>query len=171
MLFAAILPAGLAVRSAAAQAATSRARDAGFNADSLMVWASVALGPSVQSGFERAAGVASIWSTYRSMAFSVRQSGTSQVLEPGSRNDISVLYGRRAPTKLATIVVGIGVGISGGKAHSSFVPLPNETVLAVGGEADIGGRFVGVGLSAFGTFGQTRHYGGIGIGLALGRLK
>lgn len=173
-MFAALLAIAPAVRPAAAQAEggrDARRKDAGLNADSLMLWASVSLGVAVQSGSERVSGSASIWSTYHSTAFSIRRAGTAKVFEAGDRYDTSVLYGRRAPTKYVVIVGGVGVGISGGHDHTTTKALPSETVLAVGAEADLSARFAGIGLSAFGTFGQTRNYGGIGLSLALGRLR
>lgn len=126
-------------------------------------------GTSVQSNYERLAGDASVWATYGSKAASVRRSGVSQALEPGEKHDCSVLLGRRAESGRVTLVGGVGLGVASGS--SGVRPLPTETVLAVGGQANLAFSWVGIGVSGFGTFGNKLQYGGVGLTLALGRIR
>jgi len=44
-------------------------------------------------------------------------------------------------------------------------------VLAVGGQGLVGFPWVGIGVSAFGSFGNNLQYGGVGLAFALGNIR
>ena len=134
------------------------------------VWISAAVGPGSADGRGRVAGNLALWVTHGRLAASVRDAGTSRLLEPGDMGDVSVLIGAH-PIRERHIdgVLGIGAGQSWG--HDALGDLPRKPVVALGAQLNANYALVGIGVDGFAGVWSTRHYYGIGLALAIGAFQ
>jgi hypothetical protein len=135
----------------------------------VQVWASATLGsagPGLTTGGLIGAQVA-LWASRDGAAFALRSAVASDI-DFVNAYDYAALAGLRRRAKYATAVVALGPSViiqdHGSRARSSDIGLAYAAELA------LSLKYIGAGVSAFGSMGTNSRFFGVGVTLELGKI-